>query len=205
MDHGQMLSGLLAHLVHAWVVCIGTLLCGLGLIAMAFLALPLCVVLRFFPKAAADNEDLWYLHYGMAMRVYDRANPCSIRSQFIAFLDESTEFVEATTALRPADMLDELGDVFHTIGRLVMALLVSLPLVGAAIEPVVAYLPLIGWATARKHTLRYLDYGCIRSERNCQKGKCGVCPSPKNNPQVVPALEAVGLVLTAQGNRMVFK
>ena len=89
-----MLARLLAHLVHAWVVCIGTLLCGLGLIAMAFLALPLCVVLRFFPKAAADNEDLWYLHYGMFTIE-------QIRAAFARSLSPSSMRVPSLLRLQP--------------------------------------------------------------------------------------------------------
>ena len=90
-------------------------------------------------------------NYLTGMVAYDRCHQTDVRSQWLALKDEVEEF-----ALKPS--FDEIWDILHSAGRLIWK---------------VTRIPLhfLAWPTVRKHSMRFAEYGCIRSRRNCE-GKC---------------------------------
>ena len=92
-----------------------------------------------------------FKNYLVGMAVYDKCHPPSIQSQWQALKDEAIEFFQDPS-------IDEVWDIFHSFGRIVCKL-TGIPL------------QLLAWPTVRKHSLRYIERGCIRSRRNCS-GYC---------------------------------
>lgn len=86
------------------------------------------------------------------MAVYDCCHHPSIHSQWLALKDEIAEFIEHPS-------LDEIWDILHSAGRLIWKV-TGVPL------------QLLAWPTVRKHALRFAEYGCIRSHRNCEGNCC---------------------------------
>ena len=91
-------------------------------------------------------------NYRTGMAVYDRCHQPSIKSQWQAFKDEMAEFQE-----KPS--IEEFWDVLHSAGRLIWQV-TGVPL------------NLLAWPTVRKHGLRFVENGCIRSRRNCEGNCC---------------------------------
>lgn len=90
-------------------------------------------------------------HYLTGMSVYDRCHQPTIYSQWLAFKDEATEFLQ-----KPC--LEEAWDILHSAGRLIWKL-TGIPL------------QLLAYPTVYKHSQRFAKSGCVRSFRNCE-GKC---------------------------------
>ncbi|BAZ42856.1 hypothetical protein NIES4101_88260 [Calothrix sp. NIES-4101] len=84
----------------------------------------------------------------MGMAAYDKCHPATINSQWQAFKSELNEFLEERT-------IAEAADVFHSLGRLIWKL-TKIPL------------HLLAFPTVYKHSHRFANYGCIRSQRNCE-------------------------------------
>lgn len=99
-------------------------------------------------------------HYWTGIAVYDRCQQPSLRSQWQAFKDEISEFLE-----KPS--LEEIWDILHSGGRVVWKL-TGIPL------------QLLAWPTVRKHGLRFAEQGCIRSRRNCNGNCCLDTPLAKD-------------------------
>ena len=89
--------------------------------------------------------------YKQGMAVYDRCHKPNIKEQWQAFTDEVREFYEEPS-------LAEMWDILHSGGRIVHQL-TRIPI------------HLLALPTVTKHSQRYAQKGCIRSDRNCQK-KC---------------------------------
>lgn len=91
-------------------------------------------------------------NYMTGMAVYDRCHQPSVHSQWLALKGEMAEFVESPS-------FDEIWDILHSAGRLIWKV-TGVPL------------QLLAWPTVRKHSLRFAEYGCIRSHRNCESNCC---------------------------------
>jgi hypothetical protein len=94
-----------------------------------------------------------FRQYRLGMAAYDRCHPPTVRGQWDAFRAEWQEF-----AIEPS--ADEAWDILHSGGRLVWKL-TGLPLQWLA------------YPTVAKHGNRFASRGCIRSQRNCDRGCCG--------------------------------
>ncbi|MDQ2098702.1 MAG: hypothetical protein QQW96_13765 [Tychonema bourrellyi B0820] len=90
-------------------------------------------------------------NYQKGMSVFDDCHNSTVRSQWVALTDEIGEFVSEPS-------LSEIWDILHAAGRLFYKL-TGVPL------------NLLAYPTVRKHSQRFEEYGCIRSQRNCE-GKC---------------------------------
>ena len=111
----------------------------------------------------------WLIYYWIGMLRYDQENPPTLSSAWNAFTDEFSEFLEAIRLRDFGDMVDEVNDVVHSGLRLSIQVIVSIPLLGSLLHPGLILLPALGIRTARKHALRYKEYGCIRSNNHCLK------------------------------------
>ena len=89
-------------------------------------------------------------YYKEGIEKYDRENPATFRDRLAQVNDEFQELLEEKN-------LDELIDVIDTIGRVFHQLTGS---------DIISY---AAWPTVKKHGMRYKEYGCIRSRRNCHK------------------------------------
>lgn len=101
--------------------------------------------------------------YVRGMTAYDKLNPPSISNQFTAFTDEFKELVEALWNCDWCEAYGEFWDVVHSGCRLIVITLNTIFMIDPELFPVLQFLPLIGWPTARKHAERWLRYRCIRS------------------------------------------
>ncbi|NJK66310.1 MAG: hypothetical protein HC786_29695 [Richelia sp. CSU_2_1] len=90
-------------------------------------------------------------NYQKGMSAFDNCHDCTVRSQWVALTDEIGEFVSEPS-------FSEIWDILHAAGRLFYKL-TGIPLY------------LLAYPTVRKHSKRFEEYGCIRSQRNCE-GKC---------------------------------
>ena len=93
----------------------------------------------------------YFDQYQKGMTSHDLCHPPTLRSQWLALLDEITEF-----KIEPS--IEEGWDVLHAFGLLVWKT-TGIPLQWLA------------YPTVNKHGRRYAETGCIRSRRNC-KGDC---------------------------------
>jgi hypothetical protein len=87
-------------------------------------------------------------NYNAGMAQYDTCHPPTINSQWQAFRSELNEFRE-----KPS--IAEAWDILHSFGRLIWKL-TKIPL------------NLLAFPTVYKHSQRFSEYGCIRSQRNCE-------------------------------------
>jgi hypothetical protein len=90
-------------------------------------------------------------NYQKGMSAFDNCHNSTVRSQWVALTDEIGEFVNEPS-------LSEIWDIIHAAGRWCYKLS-GIPL------------NLLAYPTVRKHSQRFEEYGCIRSQRNCE-GKC---------------------------------
>lgn len=90
-------------------------------------------------------------NYLAGMAAYDSCHQPSITSQWQALRNETLEFIEEPS-------FSEVWDILHSAGRLFWKV-TRIPL------------QLLAWPTVCKHSQRFAEYGCIRSQRNCQ-GDC---------------------------------
>lgn len=90
-------------------------------------------------------------NYHRGMEAYNRCHQPSLETQWQAFKDEVAEFTEEQSIVEAWDMLHSGGRVVSKVTRIPLHLL--------------------AFPTVAKHSKRYSDRECIRSERNCQ-GKC---------------------------------
>jgi len=87
-------------------------------------------------------------NYNTGMAAYDKCHPPTINSQWQAFKSEFYEFIEEPS-------IAEAWDILHSFGRLIWKL-TKIPL------------HLLAFPTVYKHSQRFAEYGCIRSQRNCE-------------------------------------
>ena len=90
-------------------------------------------------------------NYQKGMSAFDNCHHSTVPSQWVALKDEIGEFVREPN-------LSEIWDIVHAAGLLFYKL-TKIPL------------NLLAYPTVRKHSQRFEEYGCIRSQRNCE-GKC---------------------------------
>jgi hypothetical protein len=95
-------------------------------------------------------NKIWQ-NYQKGMSAFDDCHNSTVQSQWIALKDEIEEFFTEPS-------LSEIWDIVHAAGRLFYKL-TRIPLY------------LLAYPTVRKHAQRFEEYGCIRSQRNCE-GKC---------------------------------
>ncbi|MEC4814987.1 MAG: hypothetical protein SAK29_17155 [Scytonema sp. PMC 1069.18] len=95
-------------------------------------------------------KRIWQ-NYHVGMAAYDHCHSPTVTSTLVAFKSEVLEFTENPST-------QEAWDILHSGGRLFWKL-TGIPL------------HLMAWPTVCKHSVRYANYGCIRSSRNCE-GKC---------------------------------
>lgn len=91
-------------------------------------------------------------NYLTGMAIYDCCHPPTIRSQWLALNQEIREFLE-----KPS--IDEIWDILHSAGKLINQV------TGVPFQ-------LVAWPTVRKHSGRFAESGCIRSQRNCESRCC---------------------------------
>ncbi|AKG24562.1 hypothetical protein IJ00_10570 [Calothrix sp. 336/3] len=92
-------------------------------------------------------------NYNAGMRAYSQCHPPTVNSQWQAFKNEFAEFIEQPS-------IDEAWDILHSWGRLFYHL-TKIPC------------HLLAFPTVYKHSQRFVESGCIRSQRNCT-GRCRV-------------------------------
>ena len=93
-------------------------------------------------------------NYKQGMAAYDRCHQPSIAEQWQAFTDEAKEFQEEPSIAEAWDILHSGGRVVHRLTRIPIHLL--------------------AFPTVTKHSKRYSQRGCIRSDRNCEKKCCSL-------------------------------
>lgn len=89
--------------------------------------------------------------YQKGFAVYDSCHKQDMDTQWQAFNEELAEF-------KAEFSWDEFWDICHSFGRVVYRL------TGISLQ-------ILALPTVIKHSKRYSQRGCVRSERNCQ-GKC---------------------------------
>ena len=93
-----------------------------------------------------------FRNYHRGMEAYDRCHQPSLKVQWQAFKDEVAEFREEPSIAEAWDMLHSGGRVVNKVTRIPLHLL--------------------AFPTVAKHSKRYSQRGCIRSERNCKEKCC---------------------------------
>jgi hypothetical protein len=115
----------------------------------------------------------WQTAYIEGMMKYDAENSqtlfLAVMNAMHALWDESCEFLEAVFVEKKLkNVIDEFFDVAHTLGRLIVVMVAIVS--SCKIKRLVLKIPMIlGWNTAKKHAVRYIETGCVRSKRNCEE------------------------------------
>ena len=123
----------------------------------------------------------WIYYYCLGMFKYDMDNleSYNLTTGLMSVMDEMMELIDAIKKKNLGEIWGEFNDVLHAILRLIPLCFYQVPYIGHYLYIMILWVPIFAFITARKHSVRFKNKGCIRSDKNCFNVKNHVCNAKK--------------------------